>query len=531
MISVPKFSSETYWTEFDVTDDDLDVIYNLLLDREVPLTTVDMMPVLIEHGLVRLEQEAQQAAEADYSIYLPINEYEVDQMLLFPTLGNVLGTVVGVRPGDNPEIISFDVIQVKIEEDEQVREFAARLEDHILNYPPVSEVDVDELNTIDAVLRRYGPVIEERLEARLNRAKDIIRIAGRWFPKALLADINEGHINLAEAVLDVAGGGPLPTKDLVEQIELASDLDPLLMEFSLDYALQEDESFDEVGPAGEVLWFLKRLEPPEVLYTPPRLESASTHVNRSLLTDDLLALEKRLDDELSPLTHEDEGVEEVTLSLLFPHWRVGALPLSSHLIPLFPTAYEAPRIRFNLVDGHSGDEFPGWVVREAGYVLGLDEWYQQYKVPAGGLIKVRRGEKSGHVVIEATDRRRHNDWIRTVTIDEEGVVGFTMLKQSIGTAYDDLMVVGLVDPVALDEAWLRGKQRKMPVDRLVAQVFRELAKLTPQSAVHAQSLYSGVNVIQRLPPATVFAELIIQPYFAHVGDLYWRFDSAAWSQA
>ncbi|MCK4794684.1 MAG: hypothetical protein KAV87_63730, partial [Desulfobacteraceae bacterium] len=65
----------------------------------------------------------------------------------------------------------------------------------------------------------------------------------------------------------------------------------------------------------------------------------------------------------------------------------------------------------------------------------------------------------------------------------------------------------------------------------VAHVFRELAKLTPQSAVHAQSLYSGVNVIQRLPPATVFAELIIQPYFAHVGDLYWRFDSAAWSQA
>lgn len=168
MISVPKFSSETYWTEFDVTDDDLDVIYNLLLDREVPLTTVDMMPVLIEHGLVRLEQEAQQAAEADYSIYLPINEYEVDQMLLFPALGNVLGTVVGVRPGDNPEIISFDVIKVKIDEDEQVREFAARLEDHILNHPPVSEVDDDELNTIDGVLRKYGPVIEERLEARLT---------------------------------------------------------------------------------------------------------------------------------------------------------------------------------------------------------------------------------------------------------------------------------------------------------------------------------------------------------------------------
>jgi hypothetical protein len=117
-----------------------------------------------------------------------------------------------------------------------------------------------------------------------------------------------------------------------------------------------------------------------------------------------------------------------------------------------------------------------------------------------------------------------------VTITEDGKVGFTMLKQAIGTAYDDLMVVGLVDPVALDEAWLKGKQRLMPVDRLVAQVFRELAKLTPQSAVHAQSLYSGVNVLQRLPPGAVFAELVSQPYYVHVGDLYWRFEPSAWDQ-
>ncbi|TET83181.1 MAG: hypothetical protein E3J37_05905 [Anaerolineales bacterium] len=531
MVQAAKFSCEVYWTEFDVTDDDLGVIYNLLLDREVPLTTAEMTPVLIEHCLVRLEQEAQQAAEADYSAYLPIDEYEVGQVLIFPALGNAIGTVMGVRPGDNPEISSFDVIQVKIEEDGQVREFAARLEDHILNNPPMPEVDVDELSTIDGVLRSYGSLIEERLEGRLNRAEDIVRIAGRWFPKALLADIHEGHKNLAEAVLDVASGGPVPTTDLLEHIELPSGFDPLLMAFSLDYALQEDERFDEVGPAGEVLWFLRRLEPPEVLFTPPRLESVSTAVDRSLLTDDLLALEQRLDDELSPPTPMDERTEEVTLSLLFPHWRVGALPLSGRLIPLFPTAYEAPRIRFILVDGHSGDEFPGWVVREAGYILGLDEWYKRYNVPTGGLIRVRRGESVGHVIIETVDRRRRNDWIRTVTINEDGMVGFTMLKQAVGTAYDDLMVVGLVDPVALDEAWLRGKQRKMPVDRLTVQVFRELAKLTPQSAVHAQSLYSGVNVIQRLPPAIVFTELVTRPYFVHVGDLYWRFDATAWNQA
>jgi len=530
MVPSPKVTYEAYWNEFDVSDDDLEVIYNLLLDREVPLTTLDMATALIEYRLQRLEEEAQNAEETDYTVYIPAGEYEIGQKLILPALGNAVGAIVGIRSGENPEVSSFDIIQVEIEEESKPREFAARLEDHVLNNPPEPEFDEDELNSINNVLKWYGKQIEERLQARLNRAEDIVRIAGNWFPKSLLADINEGHLNLTEAALDMAEGGPLPTSNLLEHLELPSNIDPLLMEFSLDYAFQEDDRFDEVGPAGEVLWYLKRLEPPEVLFTPPRLESASVSVDRSILTEDLLALEKELDDELSPSELPDETPDEVTLSLLFPHWRVGALPLSPRLSTLFPTAYEAPRIRFVLEDGHTGEEFPGWVVRERGYVFGLDEWYKRYDVPAGGFVKVRGGNQAGKVVVETLDRRRRNDWIRTVTISEEGVIGFTMLKQAIGTAYDDLMVVGLVDPGALDEAWLKGKQRQMHTDLVVAQIFRELAKLNPQSAVHAQSLYSGVNVIQRLPPSVVFAELVTQPYYVHVGDLYWRFEPSAWDQ-
>jgi hypothetical protein len=529
MISVPTFSYEAYWTDFDISGEDLDFIYNLLLEREVPLTTEEMSSALVEYRLERLEKEAEEAVEIDYTIYLPVSKYEVGQRVLFPALGNLIGSVVGVRDGDNPEISEFDVIKVKFEETGLQKEFAARLEDHILNNPPEPELDEDELSSIDGVMRMYSRLIEERLIRSLEDEEDIVWIAGSWFPKALLADIHEGHLNLAEAVLDVASGGPLPTTNLLEPIEMPSGIDPLLMAFSLDYALQEDDRFDEVGPAGQVLWYLKRLEPPEVLFPPPRLEPVPTNVNRTVLTEDLIALERSLDDELSPLEPLDEVLDEVTISLLFPHWRVGALPLSHRLKSMFPTAYEAPRIRFILIDGHSGDEFPGWVVRQAGYVMGLEQWYKRYDVPPGGLVRIRRGDEKGKVIVETLDRSRRNDWIRTVTISEEGVIGFTMLKQSIGTAYDDRMVVGLIDPVTLDEAWLRGKQREMPVDRLVAQIFRELAKLTPQSAVHAQSLYSGLNVIQRLPPATVFAELVTQPYYVHVGDLYWRFESSAWS--
>jgi hypothetical protein len=246
------------------------------------------------------------------------------------------------------------------------------------------------------------------------------------------------------------------------------------------------------------------------------------------LTESLLALERELDDELSPIPDPVEAVDNVTLALLFPHWRVGTLPLSARLRSLFPTAYEAPRIRFMLVDGQSGERFPGWVVREQRYVFGLDEWYRSRDIPAGGLVRIRKGGEAGEIVVEAIDRRKRNDWIRTISVDG-GQIGFSMLKQPVGSSYDDLMIIGLTDPRALDEAWLRGAQRRAPIDKVVAHVFRELAKLNPQSAVHAQALYSGVNVLQRLAPAPIFCELVSRRYFSHVGDLYWRFDESAWS--
>lgn len=530
MVFPVGFSPDRYWNDFEVRNGDLDFIYNLLLEREVPLTSLEMAEAIIGYRLEQLEKEATQVEDTKVAIYLPMETYAIGHKILFPVIGNKIGQVVGLRSGENPGLGEFDVIEVEFDDDDRKREFAARLEDHKLNLPPESLSDEDDTNTPSEILLQYGDVLDQKLTTKLNSAEDIVRIAGRWFPKALLTEFHEGHLNLAEAVLDVAEGGPTPTSELLGHLDVPPDHDPLLAEFSLDYALQEDDRFDEVGPAGQVLWHLKRLEPPEVLYPPPRLDYDPGLYERAELPEALLALEQELNDELSPTKETSESSEEAVISLLFPHWRVGTLPLCSKLKPLFPTAYESPRIRFILIDGHSNNRFTGWIVREQRYVFGLDEWYRKYEVPAGGLVRIRRGGKPGEVIIEAIDRRRRNDWIRTISIGEGGRIGFTMLKQPVGTAYDDLMVVGLIDPVALDEAWLRGNQREMPIDRMVAHVFRELAKLNPQSAVHAQSLYSGVNVIRRLPPAPIFTELVIRPYFVHVGDLYWRFDEIAWSQ-
>ena len=350
-------SSDAYWMEFELSDEDLDFIDNLLLEREVPLTSEQMSLELVERRLEKLKVEAKKASASEYKSYLPEAHYEKGEILIFPAIGNLVGKVTKVRPGVNPDIGEFEVIAVKFEKGEKPREFAAALQDHLLNNPSSADDELDALSTTEGVLATYRRVIEDRLEGKLKGAEDIIRIAGRWFHKALVVNINEGHLNIAEAVLDVASGGPLPTSDLLEHVGIPEDIDPLLMEFSMDYALQEDERFDEVGPAGETLWYLKRLEPPEVLYTPPRLEYDEPSIDRSTLTDALLDLEESLDDELSPTPSSDLIPDEVTITLLFPHWRVGTLPLSARLRPMFPTAYEAPRIRFTLIDGHNGDRF------------------------------------------------------------------------------------------------------------------------------------------------------------------------------
>jgi hypothetical protein len=504
-----------------VQESDLEVVYNLLLEREVPLTTEEMARAVIERRLAA-PREVPAVAEAPSTVYLPGQTYSIGVRLSFPAIDGATGVVVGERDGVNPDVGPFRVVQIRFGDNGALREFAAGLAEHKLNHAPEPEPEAEAEDGVEGTLARHGKRIAEALDGRLGATSDIVRLAGRWFPASLLAEIHQGHLNLAEAVLDVNGGGPLPTRELLAHVELPESFDPALAQFSLDYALQQDERFDEVGPAGQVLWYLRRLEPPEVLFTPARLEPLALEEDRSALTPDLLALEASLDDELSPLAEPPAAPDEVVLPLLFPHWRVGALPLSSRLRRLFPTAYEAPRIRFILVDGHSGDRFPGWVVRGSRYICGLDAWYRRYDVPAGGLVRVRRGEAPGEVIVEAAERRRRSEWIRTVVVRPDGAVGFTMSKQTVGTSYEERMIVGLTDPSALDAAWTSGRQRREPFARQVQDVCLELAKLNPQSAVHAESLYSGVNVLVRASPAAVFTQLLKNRTFQYVGDLYWR---------
>ncbi len=524
MIVAPFALREDYWETFEILPEDVEFLYNYLLDKETPLTTRELTVALVEERIQREKITIEKQRASGGSTYLPKENYAVGQYLVFPVLKWKRGQVVAVRPGYNPDLGDFNIMKVAFE-DGETREFASGISNHLLNEPMAIETELVGLD-LETVLQEYGEALETGLEEGLGNNADFVRIAGRWFPRALLVDINAGHLNLAEAVLDMAGGGPLPTSVLLEQVGLAGQSNSKLTDFSLDLALQEDARFDEVGPAGEVLWYLNRLEPEGVLKPHLCLRYNEVDYDRSVLSEAMLALERSLDDELSPVTGKAQTVNEVSLPIIFPHWRAGTLPLSARIRPLVPTAYEAPRIRIMFVDGDTGEKFPGWVVRPHRYIYGLREWYQSKGVMPGSLIHIRRSKNPGEVIVHCETRRQNRDWIRTVLVGSDGGVVFAMLKQSISSSYDERMAIVVPDMSALDQVWQQTQKERVPFEKVLVNTVRELARLNPQRHVHASELYAALNILRRCPPGPILSLLASRPWFIHVGDMHFRFDDS-----
>lgn len=510
-----------YWINLQITRQDVESLQTHLFEVETPLTVHDLATVFVA-GRIKAERDARtKQRQGTGKTFLPKEKYTQDDELVFPALDWKKGRVTATRAGVNPEAGAFDVVTVAMEDGIQ-RMFASGLAQHVLNDQPTASSADDDLDP-EFILRESGNEIENKLEAAFSQDDSLVKIAGRWFPRGLLVDVNQGHLNLAEAALDMAQGEPQPTPALLKDVELPAGVNPKLAEFSLNYALQDDERFDEVGPAGQVLWCLRRLEPDGVRDIPTFLQYSKIDHDRSALDEGMLKLEAQLDDELGESSSADgKETKEITISLIYPHLRAGTLPLSARARGLFPTAYESPRVRFTLVDARSGVKMPGWVVRQYGYVFGLREWYKSHQLMPGSLVSVKRGTKPGEVIVEARTQRASKDWIRTLIVGTDGGLVFAMLKQPISAEFNDRMAIYVPDFKALDPLW----ERKRPFDELVASVMRELTKVNPQGHVHAQELYAAVNLVRRVPPAPLFALLASQPRFVHVGDLHYRLEEA-----
>jgi hypothetical protein len=311
----------------------------------------------------------------------------------------------------------------------------------------------------------------------------------------------------------------LPAEEIIVHLDMDAGLDPEVRLFSLNYALSNDERFDEVGPPGQIAWFLRRLEPEAVRVTPERLRYQPVPYDQGVLSPQLLLLERELDDEWSDL-ETAPSAQPTILSLTYPHRRSGTLPLSSHTRPLFPTG-ASPRQRVILRDENTNEDIFAWVVQEERYIYGLEEWFEKNSLPVGGFITLKPGPETGIVLLDYDRRRPQREWVRLANV-EDIRLQFELERRSVGSGYDDLLIVGTDFVAAVDALARRGEANQVSLSSLLATIFPSLAKLNPQETVHTKTLYSAINMLRRIPPGPLFAELIENPAFQPVGDHYWQ---------
>lgn len=523
MIQAQTQTAEYWELQFSLQDSDIEHIYNYYLDVLRPQTVQELAQVVIKN---RVEEEKRTIERrlADRTIYQPRKNYEVGEELVFPVLQFAYGEVTDTRSGYNPQYGEFDVITVEI--NGKVREFAAGLGiDHPLNQDNGNDVSQFIQVDVDELYQQYVPTVARKLSRKLDELEDFVQLANKWFVKGLMVEVNAGHLHLTEAILELNEGGPLETEKILSELDMDPDINQEVQSFSLNYGLLNDDRFDEVAPAGGVAWFLRRLEPDEVRKVPERLVYESIPYDRALLSPQLLTLERELDDEWSELSPLG-AVEPATLYLTYPHRWAGALPLSSRVQPLIPTG-RSPRQIITLMDEATEEEIQAWVVQSGRYIYGLDEWYKENEIAVGAYIYLKPGPNPDTILLNYDRRRPQREWVRLASVSDNRI-RFELKRRSVGCGYDDLMIVGTDVVGAVDALWRRAKKQQRSVASLLAEVFPELANLTPQNTVHAKTLYSAVNMLRRVPPGPIFAELVRHPAFQPVGDHYWRFDPDRW---
>ena len=516
----PSQIKETYWPDFAVGQKDIENIYNLLLEKAVPLPANEILDYLINNRIKQELDSLQKQKSVQGKIYLPKDDYKVGNILVFTAINMEKGKIKSIRDGFNPDFQELKVIEVEFDSGKS-KSFASHLENHHLN----QFLDIPENDpNLDPVLvkENYSEILGQRLGDALLLNEDLVKIAGSWFPRSLLVDVNIGHLNLAEALLEEVGGGPISTADLMKQVELNANADQKLLEFSFDLALQEDDRFDEVGPAGETLWFLKELEPQDVKDVPLYLKYSPKEYSTEGLEEFMGMFEGNLYDELESLEAPTHLSDKASISLSFPHWRSGTLPLTRSLKKMFPSAYEAPRVKFTFYDPQKNERFSGWVVRANKYICGLDQWYQKNELMPGSLVTVEKSKTPGEIIIKFDKSRQNKEWLKTVLVGSDQGFVFAMLKHPISASFNERMAVAIPDMNALDEIWKNRIYEKESIDKTIIRVMRELAKLNPQRQVHAQELYASVNIFRRCPPSLVLYHLLKSDLVAHLGDLYFR---------
>ena len=519
-----KTQNLAYWRdEFEIDESDHEFLYDTLGSAAEPMPLDELVLGIIERRCqiedARIRNELSRGL-----IYDPKDQYKVGDAIVFPAFDFRLANVVAVRPGENPEHGDFEVITVQFEDNGSEHLFAANLATpHRLNRDGDEIVFGDEeLLTPQDIYAEVGDVLSARLEKHLRENPDYFISAGpMWLTTDQMVPINVGHLNLAEALIEMQGK-PVPTTELLEQVEVDPDASDSVRIFSLETALHNDERFVEVGQAGQSAWFLRRLIPEAALEIPPSLRYIPVEYDRSALDVELLQTEWELNDEWTEGGLAEEvpsQVPSVTVQLIYPHLHAGTLPLTAAARSIFPQG-TGVCTAVTLIDGRWGSRFQGWVQHEGRYVAGLGNWYKEHKLPVGAQITIERTNDPTEIVVDFKPQRMRRQWVRAVRV-EDGRLQFQMLRKQISCEYNDHLSLFVEDPAAVAELSALVLEENTSIEELVEIIMPELTKLSPQGTTHVATVYSAVNVLRRMPPGPIFAALSQLPGATDTGSGYW----------
>jgi hypothetical protein len=522
-----KTQTAEYWRDFSLTSEDAELLRALLLDGGGPLTTRELASAVVAERC-RREETALRSELAQGTLYQPKKSYEIGDKVIFPALEFRLGKVISLRPGQNPEYGSFDVITVDFGPERRQRSFAASLTaPHKLNAEVPDQLVSSNLASPEKLLSSVASGVPARLAVQLSEQPEFATFEDRWLLRDLLADLHVGHLNIAEALIEMRQA-PVSSEVLLKELDLPAEIGPETALFSLQSALASDGRFDQVGWDESRRWYLQRLEPLEALEIPEalRISAELPDAERDELPMELRQIEWELDDEwaepvLAEPTAARAAAPTATLLLTYPHVTSGTLPLNSRSRALFPQGH-TDRTMITLIDGRWGQRFPGWVVRSGRYIAGLRSWFEKHKLLAGAFIVLERRDESGEIVVDFRPKRMRREWTRWAQVVDGERLDIQLRKQEVACEYDELVIIGDDRPAELLKLRHVSRYADSNLADLVHQVFADLAGLSQQGTVHAKTLYSTVNLLRRCPPEPVFRVLTSDARFQSAGDGYYR---------
>ena len=299
-----RIRKEAYWREeFAITAEDVAELGVLTLEAGRPLHISEVVKTLIKWYCQR-EEELIRSRLSCGTVYRPNASFADGEKLVFPQLNLAAGTVVGQRDGYNPEYGDFRVVRVQMEGAKAgaTREFAAQLEvPHKLAFTGELSLEQDFALSPDLLFDSYGGLVAARLDEWLRTDPGFVSFNDKWLASDAMAEVHIGHLNIAEAMLEMSGEPLVPSALLVE-LDLPEEIPQHIQAFSLNVAMSKDERFDDVGHADQVIWGLRRWEPTGVLVAPARLKYGAIAYDRTVLDVAHLQLERELDDVGSPLS-------------------------------------------------------------------------------------------------------------------------------------------------------------------------------------------------------------------------------------